>query len=62
VSVLRSLSTSVPGRLEHSVEELQTIVDAAERRDADAVSALCALHVKNAGRAGLEALAEQGER
>lgn len=61
VSVLRSLSTSVPGRLEHSVEELQTIVDAAERRDADAVSALCALHVKNAGRAGLEALAEQGE-
>jgi GntR family transcriptional regulator, trigonelline degradation regulator len=59
VSVLRSLSTSVPGRLEHSVAELRAIVDAVERGDAEAAAANCALHVRNAGQAGLQALAEQ---
>ncbi|MFI5957672.1 GntR family transcriptional regulator [Cryptosporangium sp. NPDC051539] len=59
VSVLRSLSMSVPGRLEHSVKELHAIVDAARAGDADAAAAACAKHVEEAGRAGLIALAEQ---
>lgn len=59
VSVLRSLSLSVPGRVEHSVKELRAIVDAVAAGDADAAAAACARHVDEAGRAGLVALAEQ---
>jgi GntR family transcriptional regulator, trigonelline degradation regulator len=59
VSVLRSLSLSVPGRLEHSVAELRAIVDAVQAGDADAAAAACARHVEEAGRAGLQALSEQ---
>jgi DNA-binding GntR family transcriptional regulator len=59
VSVLRSLSLSVPGRLEHSVDELRAIVDAVQANDADAAAAACARHVEEAGRAGLLALSEQ---
>ena len=59
VSVLRSLSLSVPGRLEHSVQELRAIVDAVLANDADAAAAACARHVEEAGRAGLIALSEQ---
>jgi DNA-binding GntR family transcriptional regulator len=59
VSVLRSLSLSVPGRLRHSLEELHAIVDAVEAGDADAAGAACARHVEEAGRAGRIALAEQ---
>jgi GntR family transcriptional regulator, trigonelline degradation regulator len=59
VSVLRSLSLSVPGRLRHSLEELHAIVDAVEAGDADAAGAACARHVEEAGRAGRVALAEQ---
>lgn len=59
VSVLRSLSLSVPGRLEHSVKELRAIVDAVQAGDADAAAAACARHVEEAGRAGLLALSEQ---
>jgi len=59
VSMLRSLSTSVPGRLEHSVAELHAIVDAVTAGDADAAAAACARHVQEACRAGLLALSEQ---
>jgi DNA-binding GntR family transcriptional regulator len=59
VSVLRSLSLSVPGRLEHSLKELRAIVDAVQAGDADAAAAACTRHVEEAGRAGLFALAEQ---
>jgi DNA-binding GntR family transcriptional regulator len=59
VSVLRSLSLSVPGRIEHSVAELRAIVDAVQAGDADAAAAACARHVEEAGRAGLRALSEQ---
>lgn len=61
VSVLRSLSLSVPGRIEHSTKELRAIVDAVLASDADAAAAACARHVEEAGRAGLIALAEQDE-
>jgi DNA-binding GntR family transcriptional regulator len=59
VSVLRSLSLSVPGRLEHSRAELRAIVDAVLANDGDAAAAACALHVKEAGAAGLLVLSEQ---
>ncbi len=59
VSVLRSLSLSVPGRLEHSVRELRAIVDAVLAKDADGAAAACARHVEEGGRAGLLALSEQ---
>lgn len=59
VSVLRSRSLSVPGRLEHSVKELHAIVDAVLADDGDAAAAACARHVEEAGRAGLLALSEQ---
>ncbi|GAA4464897.1 GntR family transcriptional regulator [Phytohabitans houttuyneae] len=59
VTVLRSLSLSVPGRVEHSTKELRAIVDAVLAGDADAAAAACARHVEEAGRAGLVALAEQ---
>jgi GntR family transcriptional regulator, trigonelline degradation regulator len=59
VSVLRSLSLSVPGRVEHSTKELRAIVDAVLANDADAAATACARHVEEAGRAGLLALSEQ---
>ncbi|BCB89433.1 GntR family transcriptional regulator [Phytohabitans suffuscus] len=59
VSVLRSLSLSVPGRAEHSAKELRAIVDAVLAGDADAAAAACARHVEEACRAGLIALSEQ---
>jgi DNA-binding GntR family transcriptional regulator len=59
VSVLRSLSLSVPGRLAHSVKELRAIVDAVLAGDAEAAAAACARHVEAAGQSGLIALAEQ---
>jgi GntR family transcriptional regulator, trigonelline degradation regulator len=59
VSVLRSLSLSVPGRPEHSVKELHAIVDAIVAGDADAAAAACARHVEEACRAALIALSEQ---
>lgn len=59
VSVLRSMSLSIPGRLEHSLKELRAIVDAILADDGDAAAAACAQHVREAGRAGLLALSEQ---
>jgi DNA-binding GntR family transcriptional regulator len=56
VSVLRSLSLSVPGRAEKSSDELRAIVDAVEAGDADAAAAACAKHVEEAGRTALSAL------
>ncbi|BCB75727.1 GntR family transcriptional regulator [Phytohabitans flavus] len=61
VSVLRSLSLSVSGRVEHSTKELRAIVDAVLANDADAAAAACARHVEEAGRAGLIALSEQDQ-
>jgi DNA-binding GntR family transcriptional regulator len=59
VSVLRSLSLSIPGRATESVAELRAIVDAALAGDADAAAAACSRHAELAGRTALRALAEQ---
>lgn len=59
VSVLRWLSLSVPGRPAESLAELHAIVDAVLADNADAAARACSRHVEEAGRVGLQALAEQ---
>jgi GntR family transcriptional regulator, trigonelline degradation regulator len=59
VSVLRALSLSVPGRPVQSLQEMRDIVDAVLAGDADAAARACSRHVEEAGRVGLQALAEQ---
>ena len=59
VSVLRALSLSVPGRSAESLQEMRDIVDAVLAGDADAAARACSRHVEEAGRVGLQALAEQ---
>jgi DNA-binding GntR family transcriptional regulator len=52
VSVLRATSMRRPGRALESLAELEAIVDAVERRDADAAALACARHVEMAAKAG----------
>jgi DNA-binding GntR family transcriptional regulator len=59
VSLLRWLSLSVPGRPTESLGELRAIVDAVLANDADGAACACSRHVEQAGRVGLQALAEQ---
>lgn len=59
VSVLRALSLSVPGRPAQSLQEMRDIVDAVLAGDADAAARASSRHVEEAGRVGLQALAEQ---
>jgi GntR family transcriptional regulator, trigonelline degradation regulator len=59
VSLLRWLSLSVPGRAAESIDELRAIVDAVLANDAEAAALACSRHVEEAGRVGLQALAEQ---
>jgi len=56
ISVLRSLSLSLPGRTAQSVMELRDILAAVEANDADGAANACARHVEAAGRAAIEAL------
>ncbi|MEA2179836.1 MAG: hypothetical protein QOG77_3133 [Solirubrobacteraceae bacterium] len=61
VSVLRATSMRQPGRALQSRAELQAIVDAVERGDAEAAARACAHHVEmasNAGQAGSAAASE----
>lgn len=48
ISQLRSLTMSSPGRATLSLAELRAIVDAVDRRDAQAASDACRKHVENA--------------
>jgi GntR family transcriptional regulator, trigonelline degradation regulator len=59
VSLLRWLSLSVPGRPVESLAELRDIVDAVLANDAHGAARACSWHVEQAGRVGLQALAEQ---
>ena len=59
ISMLRSLSLSVPGRTAQSLEELHKILKAVEANDADGAADACARHVEAAGRAAIQALAER---
>ncbi len=59
LSVMRALSLSVPGRPAESLQEMRDIVDAVLAGGADAAARACSRHVEEAGRVGLQALAEQ---
>jgi DNA-binding GntR family transcriptional regulator len=59
LSVMRALSLSVPGRPAESLQEMRDLVDAVLAGDADAAARACSRHVEEAGRVGLQALAEQ---
>ena len=54
VSLLRRLSMSQPGRLDHTVTELEQIVDAIEQRDAPLARRLCHEHIKAAAKTALK--------
>ena len=49
VTMLRRMTLSSPGRFKLTVAELDAIVEAVRRRDADEASRLCRVHVQNAG-------------
>jgi DNA-binding GntR family transcriptional regulator len=59
VSLLRSLSLSMPGRTAESLAELAEIVAAVRANDADAAAKACSKHVEAAGMVGFTALAEE---
>ncbi len=48
ISVLRRVSLGSPGRLQHTLRELDEVVQAIERRDADTAARLAAAHVARA--------------
>lgn len=59
ISVLRSLSLSVPGRTAQTLKELHKILQAVEANDANGAADACARHVKAAGRTVIQALAQR---
>lgn len=58
ISVLRSLSLSVPGRTAQSLRELRKILEAVEANDAEGAADACARHAEAAGRTAIEALTQ----
>jgi DNA-binding GntR family transcriptional regulator len=58
IAVLRVVTMSAPDRPRQSVEEIRAIVEAAERRDAEAAAAAAAFHVRQAA----QTLHRQSER
>jgi DNA-binding GntR family transcriptional regulator len=59
VTALRAMSLSAPGRRAQSLEEIGAIVDAVERRDADAAERASSRHVQQAARVLFAALDEE---
>lgn len=57
-TLLRSLSSSQPGRMATSADEMRQIVEAIEARDADAAAKQCSYHVEQAAVTGLRAIDE----
>ncbi len=58
ISYLRGTSMSKPGRIVHSLEEINAIVDAIEARDEARAWQACQTHVNNAAKTALNRLAE----
>lgn len=61
INQLRALTIAVPGRSRESNREMNALLDAIERRDAQGASAASAAHIRRAAELALNALAE-GER
>lgn len=59
VSLLRATSLTAEGRPARMLAELAALVDAIGTRDADEAARLCAEHVRNAGRTGMDELARE---
>jgi DNA-binding GntR family transcriptional regulator len=59
VTILRRRTLGAPGRFERSVTELEKIVEAIRRRDADEASRLCRAHVERAGEIALDSFASE---
>jgi DNA-binding GntR family transcriptional regulator len=57
VRMLRAASLSQRGRPAVSVQEMRSLCDAVEARDAEAAAAACASHLQAAARTGIEAVA-----
>ncbi|HEY6633541.1 MAG TPA: GntR family transcriptional regulator [Rhizobiaceae bacterium] len=52
--LLRVSSMSMPGRAQHSLAEMEDIVAALERRDANAAAAACQVHIQRAREAAMK--------
>ncbi|MEG1768222.1 MAG: GntR family transcriptional regulator [Comamonas sp.] len=57
VTVLRRISMSQPGRMPQTLAELDAIVTAIEKGDAQTAAALCGAHVQKAGESVLRSMA-----
>ncbi|MEA2581253.1 MAG: hypothetical protein QOE83_2145 [Actinomycetota bacterium] len=55
ITLLRSISLSVPGRPQQSVTEIESILDAVTRRDGEAAADRCLAHVRAAAAAAFSA-------
>lgn len=60
INLLRGVSMSRPGRIRHSVKEIDALCDAIYARDADAAEAAARTHVRNAEAVAIQVL-ESGE-
>jgi GntR family transcriptional regulator, trigonelline degradation regulator len=56
ISVARVLAIAVPGRLQQSARELEIVIEAIERRDAEGAAQSLMTYVRNAGEAALKHL------
>ncbi|CAB3736734.1 HTH-type transcriptional repressor RspR [Paraburkholderia phenoliruptrix] len=61
INRLRALTIATPGRGDESNQEMNTLLDAIERRDGDAAAAASAAHIKRAGELAMSALTQQAE-
>jgi DNA-binding GntR family transcriptional regulator len=61
VNVLRAASLAQPGRAARSVDEVREIVEALEARDGDRARAAAIVHVEQAARTVLVAMAAKGD-
>jgi DNA-binding GntR family transcriptional regulator len=57
---MRAISLAQPGRSAQTLKEILAIVEAVERRDADAAAAACSRHVELAGKTALQASERTG--
>jgi len=62
ITQLRRTSLSDPGRLTHTIEELEALLDAVRKRDEDAAWAASLVHINNAAKVALEVLRHRDER
>lgn len=59
INSLRRFSMRHPGRLEHTIRELEEIINAIAKRDSKLAAKLCAEHVERAAAIALAVMAEQ---